>query len=219
MEQLPTMEKESFRLHVSHSVEDELNRIKYTLEKLAWFEQQGYILTFPKNFDKNKTYSEEELSSVVEKDFENEKYVTRAHEILSEFEKLSSSFFDKATAFGLRLQPEYNLALTRYGVGGSYGLPNNMQVNFEYPQYSKLENIMHTVFHEIIHLSIEEWIQEYHIEHWTKERLVDLTYNKLFSDKQVTVQHGPDNPQHVQETFERLFPDMKGIIMELGTMK
>lgn len=220
MERFPdTLEQEPIRLTMLYSQESERRRVSQTLDKLAWYKEQKYTLTFPLDFDPEKDCVLEELGGVIEKDFDSKIYEKKAQEIESEWKKVSPVFFERASRFGIDLEPEYRIFLTRYGVGGSYWLPNNIQLNFEYPNYENKESIIMVLAHEMLHLKIESWIKEYDIPHWTKERLVDLMYNKIFSDKKPRLQRDPENPERVQEVFERLFPDMKGIIMELSPTK
>ena len=56
-------------------------------------------------------------------------------------------------------------------MGGSYKLPNLVIYNINNKKGFK------TIVHEIIHLLIENQIQEFKIQHWEKERIVDLILN------------------------------------------
>lgn len=220
MEQFPnTLEQDPIRLTLLYSQESEKRRIQQTLGKLAWFKEQRYTLTFPPDFDLEKTYTEEELRQIIENDFDSKIYKKKAEEIEAEWKKVSPIFFERASLLGIHLEPEYQIFLTRYGVGGSYWLLNNVQLNFEYPSYRDIESVMMTLAHEMLHLKIEPWIKKCDIPHWTKERLVDLMYNKIFPDKKAKLQREPENQEQVHDTFEKLFPDMKSIIMELSTAK
>jgi hypothetical protein len=61
--------------------------------------------------------------------------------------------------------------LTSYGAGGSYNPPNVIVFNINNKGGLK------TIIHEIIHLLIEDQVQKYKIQHWEKERIVDLIMN------------------------------------------
>lgn len=202
------LERHETKLHTYFSLEDEVQRVKYSLDKLGWFTSKGYQVTLPRGAEK------EDPTQATERDFDVSLYEQKEKEIGEQWEKMSGHFFEKMKSFNLLIQESYDLYLTRYGVGGSYRPPNTIIINFNYPMYTKIESIMTILFHEIIHLAIEEWIREYNIPHWTKERLVDLTYNKIFDEK-VKLQTDPENFERVERVFNSYFPDMKRVIVEL----
>ncbi len=92
--------------------------------------------------------------------------------------------------------------LTNYGVGGSYNLPNIIILNINNKKGFK------TIIHEIIHLLIETWIQEYKVQHWEKERIVDLVLNsKEFSFLKYNNWQGSyDNAEeYIDDLFNKYF--------------
>lgn len=203
------LERHETKLNTSFSLEDEIQRVKYSLDELDWFKSKGYQVNLPQDVEDHGP----ELAT--ERDFDVSLYEQKAKDINEQWVKMSGHFFEKMKSFNLLTQEDYDLYLTRYGVGGSYRLPNTIIVNFNYPMYTKIESIMMVLFHEIIHLTIERWVQEYNIPHWTKERLVDLTYNKIFDEK-TKLQRDPQNPEKVEQVFNSYFPDMKRVIVELS---
>ena len=112
------------------------------------------------------------------------------------------------------MQSAYLVSFTKYGTGGSHNLPNRIQINFK---YNCAKNLLATTFHEIIHLTIEDLIREYNIDHWTKERLVDLIYAKFFP-KERLLQKDPEKPEQIKETFNRFFPDIKKVIIGVSKL-
>ena len=200
-------------LEVSFSVENETERIDTTLKKYSWYKEKNYDVYLPKNLDPSVELTAEEIKRYVEQDFDRSFYEQKAIEIKKEWETFGRIFFEKATSNGISLLPSYEILLTRYGVGGSYGFPNKILLNVD---RKKMETIMRLLPHEMIHLAIERWIKEYNIPHWTKERIVDLTYSRIL-DKEVPLQNAPEAGERVQEVFDRLFPDLKKIIIELSS--
>ena len=112
----------------------------------------------------------------------------------------------------LPLSDKYYVSITKYGNGGGYGTPSSVQLRFEQPR-----SVTHTLAHEIVHLTIEHLIKKYQIDHWTKERIVDLVMNKFFPDNQ-RLQRNPENVEKVSEIFEREFPDIEKIIAEISKL-
>lgn len=197
-------------LNVYFSTKEEVFRLKQTQAKLAWYKEQGYRITVPVGLDlENATI--EEIERVVSLEFDESVYKQKQDELEIIWGKERETFIKNLATLGLPIQKEYLLSLTRYGVGGSYGLPNRIQMNFNYG-YEHLSKI---IFHEIIHLTIEQLIKDHNIEHWTKERLIDLIFNKFFPNKK-SLQRNPENSEHVQNIFDEHFPNITKIISLLS---
>lgn len=205
-------------LKIHFSKESELNRIRYTLEKLDWFLAQGYKINLPvkirKMVDQKRAPTDEEILEAVSDEFNQEEYKDTANNLTQGWEKSKDDFFKKLKTLGLPLQTEYAVSFTKYGVGGSYGLPNKVQINFD---YSYAKDILTIIRHEIVHITIENLIREHDIDHWTKERLVDLVYSKFFPAEKRT-QRDPKKSEQIDVIFNQFFPDMKKIILEIDEL-
>lgn len=70
--------------------------------------------------------------------------------------------------------------------------------------------------HEIVHLAIEHLIQEFGIDHWTKERLIDLTMSK-FLDQRV-VQRNPEHAEKIDEIYNEHYPDITAIVQKINEL-
>ena len=179
------------------TIEEEQMRVENALKKLDWYKEKGYIVVLPK-------------SSVAE-EYEAAKY--NLDGIIKEWLKVENNFLEKLSeVFGNKLQKEYLVRLTRYGVGGSYHLPNTIILNIA-DEYSGKRNPAESIGHEIIHLRLEPLIQKYKVGHWQKERLADLIASKMIADYHV--QKIPIETKTVEESFNRLFPDIEKIIKSI----
>lgn len=205
-------------LKVNFSKENEMKRIKYTLSKLDWYMKQGYKINLPdrikKIADQGRVPTDDEILEAVSVKFDQKEYEDKAQDLIQKFEETKEDFLEKLTALGLPLQSEYRVLFTKYGVGGSYDLPNKIQINFD---YSNARDILATTFHEIIHLTIENLIKEYNISHWTKERIVDLVYGRFFPTKQ-RLQRNPERSEELSKIFNQFFPDIKRAILEISKL-
>lgn len=206
-------------LDINFSKEAEASRIRYTLEKLDWFNKQGYKVNLPleiKNIiDQKKIPTNEEILKAINTEFDNVVFKEKSSDLKQKWEEKRIDFLHKLTTLGLPIQNEYKVSFTKYGVGGSYGLPNNIQINFD---YLNARDTLSTTFHEIIHLTIENLIREYNIDHWTKERIVDLIYAKFFPTKKI-LQRNPEKTETIDEIFNQFFPDIKKIIFKTSKLK
>ena len=115
----------------------------------------------------------------------------------------------------LTLKDTYIIYLTKYGVGGSYNLPNSIIVNIKY-KYSF--GLLHTVFHEMLHLIIHPWITEYKISHWRKEKVVDLLLTKL-APQLSKPQQLPIETENIDKIFNEYYPDIELIIKNIDIKK
>lgn len=199
-----------------HITRDEVKRIKYTLGKLDWFIKQGYKINLPDKIkemvDQGRAPTDDEILETVSAEFNQKEYEEKTQDLIQKWEETKEDFLNKLATLGLPLQPEYRVTFTKYGVGGSYGLPNKIQINFD---YSYARNILATTFHEIIHLTIENLIKEHNISHWAKERLVDFVYGKFFPAEQ-RLQRNPEKSEQVNEIFSQFFPDIERVMLEIN---
>jgi len=217
-ESLKSPEKISIPIEVRYSVTDEVSRVRRTIDKYPWFKENGYRPTLPQEIkdrlESGGEVSDDDIRSVVENEYQDDVYLGRANKLREEWEMASEDFLGKLKTLGRPLVKEYKISITRYGTGGSYGYPNSIQLNVG--GHSKLDALQ-VSFHEMVHLAIQDLIEKYNIPHWTKERLVDLTMNKFFPDKE-HLQRDIENAEKVGEIFEGGFPDIEKIISEVSKL-
>ena len=198
------------------SVEDEINRVKYLCTKYQWYKNNGYRPTYPKSiakkFESGEKITEADIEESVSDEFDSgtgAKQIALAEE---EWNKIKERFFDSLKTLGLPVQNKYFVSITKYGNGGSYGVPNNIQLNF-----NQTRSLSFVIAHEIVHLTIEHLIKEYGIDHWIKERLVDLIMNRFFPENP-KLQRDPANSEKISELFDNYFPDIRKIIEEVSKL-
>lgn len=199
------------KINLIYSVEDEKDRVIYTLNKLKWYREKGYSVGLPEGVNENTELGD--IRSVVKNEYNEEKYKEMAESIAEEISKNLKNIPESFEQQGLKLEDEYNVILTLYGVGGSYSPPNNIVVNF---RKKDKDSLIKTILHEVIHISIEEWIQKYGVSHWEKEKLVDLLFINIFPDLDYKEQNLPEDLSHVEKTFRLYKPDIKKVCQRLG---
>jgi len=196
------------------SIQGEKERIIRTLKRHDWYKEHGYKPKYPEEIkqklEAQENISEEDILEAVSSEFNQDEYVSRVSEVEKGWQGIEEKFFDDLKTLGLPLQEEYFVSATKYGVGGSYGSPNDIQLNLEQNRAPEL-----TLAHEMVHLTIEPLIREFNIEQWTKERLVDLIMCKFFPEDK-RLQRDPQNAEQVSEIFEQNFPNIKEIISEVS---
>lgn len=204
------------RLIINFSPEAEVNRVKRTLNDLAWLNENGYNVKLPiklaDTIKNGRVFSEQEITDSVTDEFNNSEYEEKEVELLSQWAEKGKDFVYKLASLGLPLSASYMIILTKYGTGGSYNLPNIVVLKL-----STTKPIIDILFHEIIHLTIELLIKQYKIDHWTKERLVDLVFGKIFPDR-LKLQKNPEKSDEVSIIFDSLFPDIEKIIIEISRL-
>jgi hypothetical protein len=155
--------------------------------------------------------SEEEIRAIVSHEYESEYYETISKEIMDMWGKASQGLEDLRCVSDFHLHDEYEISLTRYGVGGSYSVDTGrVIVNV---RKRDGERTVSVVKHEIVHMGIEHLIQEYNVSHWKKERLVDLICEKYFG---MPTQDIKEEVSDVDESFTQLWPDVREIIQKIG---
>lgn len=84
--------------------------------------------------------------------------------------------------WGFRLYPKYDIALTRYGVGGRYE-PDKGRILMMTSADGTFKRVhpSHTPVHEMVHLGIQDNIvKHFGLTHWEKERIVDQICSRQF---------------------------------------
>ena len=203
-------------LRVKFSKEYDEKRIRSTLDRFEWLHSRGYRINLPTSIKEKVagcvTVTDAEIKNVVESDFDETLYENKKAQIVADWRKIEDSFTEGLDLLKGFSQLEYFVTITKYGVGGSYHTPDKVILNID---YSPRKDAWETLAHEIIHLNIEPWVQEYKIEHWTKERVVDLIFGKIFPDKQ-KLQTAPAHAEEVHQIFNAQFPNIHAILADLG---
>lgn len=182
-------------LNFNFSKELEKWRIKTCLAKLDWYQAQGYKINLPEA-GQAEEYSEADFQEYAD-------FIQAAWPKYSD--KLSQAL---AGLRGAEIQSAYKVNLTKYGVGGSYSYPNEVIINVA---QKERERAVLTLIHEITHLSIHQLINKYQIEHWQKERLVDLITMRIFPEL-FSLQRDPGNAGLIGRHFDQYYPDIEKII-------
>jgi len=200
------------KIDITSSKEFELQRIKNTLSKIDWFFKYGYKIHLPSKLN-NKLGSEikdREIIEILDLDYESSEYEKSKKFIEEQAPLFLDSFIKEVNKTDLVLLKEYQIYLTRYGVGGSYNIPNIIVLNINFRSGMAL---IRTIFHEIVHLAIEKDIQDKNISHWYKERIVDLLVAKFLS-KISKLQEIPIDTYEIDDIFNKNYPNI-GRILEL----
>lgn len=200
-------------LDIQYSLEYEKERINDTLHKTDWFIEKGYSesIKLPadtKLRDLDKSVSKDYLLGILENEYvsgDYEKIKNNLSEQWPSFALTLEKYFEETS---LKQEDTYVVQLTKYGVGGSYSLPNTVILNFQ----NKTElALLRTAVHEIIHLSIQHLIEQYNVDHWKKERIVDLTLKKINPELN-TMQELPIDTKSIDLAFEKSYPNMEEVI-------
>ena len=195
-----------------------MERIKYTMGKLEWFNQNGYKVYLPKkiievDFLKNEILSDENIKECILLEYQEKDYLQLVEYIKKEWVKYEEIFYFRLKDLSLPLCEEYFVYLTKYGVGGSYHFPNEIIVNI---QMKYGVGLVRTIFHEIIHLTIHSLIEKNKVEHWVKERIIDLILKK-FVPELSKEQSLPIKTEHIDKVFEENYPNIELITEKLST--
>jgi len=199
------------------SLNHETERVSNTLKDMPWYKENDYKIKFPKKIreklEKEENINFEDISLAVSEEFNPDIYNERVLKIKEGWKEIEKDFFENLKKLNLPIQEKYFICTTIYGTGGSYHTPNSVHLNIDYYKDPTL-----VIAHEIVHLTIEPLIQEFNIDHWTKERIVNLIMNKFFPEKP-TLQRDPENAEKVSEIFETYFPDIRRVIGEISKIK
>ncbi len=96
-------------------------------------------------------------------------------------------------------------------MGGSYDIPNIIVLNIASKNIELLPKI---ICHEMIHLCIEPLVQKYTTPHWYKERIVDLTFRRLFPEMAFE-QNLPNEVLVIDPIFNQYYGDFETILQNI----
>ncbi len=205
------------KLSFECSKEFELERIKSTIKRLDWYLNNKYSLnslSFPKSLDIEKltSLSDDDLVTAIDREYDEDKYTLNIDSIRQMYELYEAKLEEFIVELGLSPIPEIKIYLTKYGIGGSYHLPNKVIVNID--RFFSI-GLIRTVLHEIIHLHIEPLIQKYQIGQWQKETIVNLLFERAFPDifKKPNI---PIETKEIEDIFARSYPNIENIIAKIS---
>ena len=181
----------------SQTAKEEFDYLWYTLKQLPFFKKNNYTVELPNHPVFKKLAQKSPKFGKVDKDilfnlFKKEIYdpdffkqgIVVLESYRPIFDKAILEFIEMNKKWGFKIFPKYNILLTRYGPGGSYNPDKaNIIMMTSINGTFKKSHPEETVIHEIIHMGIEKNIVNcFGLNHWEKERLVDLICALKFGD-------------------------------------
>lgn len=188
------------QINIFYSPDREQKRVENTLKRMPWYTKHGYVPLLPEGIKVSAT--KEEIVERIHSVFQEEDYVETASQLRSIVDRFQDTFALELEKIFPGEVPQYiSLIITKYGVGGSYVTPDTLFYN------KSTAPGFDTIFHEIVHLCVEPYIQKYGIAQWEKERIVDLILHlPQFSLIYPRWQKGYQNVErYVDELFYEFF--------------
>lgn len=189
-------------LTIQYSIKLEKQRLKNTVDKLPWYKKFGYAPRFPQSINPDVD-NLEKMYAALETEYNERDYKQHAIKLSAEYSKIEDDFFEKLKQIcGKKIKRKFRLILTKYGVGGSYSLPNKIIYNVGMKSSS-----INTILHEITHLIIEPYVKKYQIQQNEKERIVDLILTSkpiALNDYQMQ-KRGEEYKKSIDPIFKKYF--------------
>lgn len=205
------------KLNILYSQELEVERIINTLKRLDWYKANGYTVQLPESLDVSDVanITPELVRVAILKDYNEQNYLASQKYIEDHWSPVRDEFLKNVKNTSLLLQDSYDIQLTRYGVGGSYHMPNKIIINiqrmFEF-------GLLKTIAHESVHLSIQSMVEKYNVKQWPKERAVDLLLQE-FAPKVNSFQKMSIDTTKIDEIFKKEYPDVDKILSSVGVLE
>jgi hypothetical protein len=204
---------ERIKFSIKFSKEFELQRILWTKERFKWYTDNGYNLNYfvlPKGFSAKELSekSDIEITKYINEEYNTEFFQPHIQTINSLLPGYLSKLADFFSKINIEVLPDIEIKLTKYGIGGSYSIPNVAIVNIS--KFFKI-GLIRNILHETIHLHIQGLIDKYKIEQWEKEMIVDNIFEK-FLPNLLKRQNYPKDMFNIQEIFQKNYPNLELII-------
>ena len=199
-----------------YNLDNEVNAVKNTLDKIGFYNENRYQVFLPKNFD-IKNNDTEYIKESVLREYIAEDYkkisIFLEKQLIDNDSKIESAFHK----LRFRLSKTFDVYLTKYGVGGNYDPPGRIILNF---RAKAKEKLLKTIIHESIHLYINDLIIEYNIPHWKKEFIVDSIFEKVLPEINIlqnfSIHLPADRIKEMEIIFNNYFPDVEDVIKNIG---
>jgi len=205
-----------FNVSVLYSIQFEINRVVDTFRQIDWLQENKYIVTLPirlKVLYENRVLADD-IESVVQEEFAENYYQESKDFLFKSWEEALSQAAIELAKTDLTTLHKYKIFLTRYGTGGSYHSPNEIIINIE---LIPKDDLLRDTIHEIVHLTIQSLIDLHHVNHWPKERLVDLIVAKI-SPSLINFQNLPIDTNAIDNIFAKNYPKVQQIIQDVAKL-
>ena len=197
-----------------YGIDSEVKRVKNTLNDLDWLDKGKYNYSLPISIKKTGE-NDENIKKAVESEYSEKEFKETENAIIIEWKKKEKEIKRiQKNIIGASNFDELNLRLTKYGTGGSYRLPNIIILNLK---DRASDFLIKTVLHESIHLMIEELIKQNNVDHWRKERIVNLIMDKEF-ESEFKMNNSPEYAKDVDKIFNDFYPDIISITEKAGKL-
>ncbi|PIR57969.1 MAG: hypothetical protein COU71_01090 [Parcubacteria group bacterium CG10_big_fil_rev_8_21_14_0_10_38_31] len=187
------------------NIDSEARRVKETLDILTWLTKNNYKFSLPNAIKNPKETNIEIIREEIEEEYDLKTYQIAESAILKSWEG-NSSLVKRINQkmVGSYALEEINVILTKYGTQGSYLTPNSVIINISNipPEF-----LIKTVIHESLHLMIEHLIKKYSVEHWVKERIVDLIIDLEYKSR-FKMQSVPEWAIATDKIFKENYPNL-----------
>jgi hypothetical protein len=190
-------------LNFKYSIDLEKSRVLNVIKKLSWYHENDYEPDLPKN---KKDIEKEIIDEYNPQEFnESQEKIQKAWQTFTL--ELPEKLKDIAD-----LEETYSIIMTKYGVKGSYNLPNKIIINI---RNRTTDDIIRTIIHEIIHLSIEKMIIKFKVSHWQKERIVDLIFDQIYPEINI-IKPPKEDSLKIDKVFKEYYPNIEKIIENIS---
>ena len=205
----------SLPIEFRFNIELEVERVKETLGILNWLIKNNYKFSLPKGIKETNDFKIEIIRQLVEKEYNLEIYQVAKEAILKSWQGNSGKIRKiNQKMDGSNILDKLDIFLTRYGTRGSYKGPNSIVINVS----SMLpEFLIKVVIHESFHLMIEPLVKKYEVEHWVKERIMDLIMDFEYKAR-FKAQSVPEWVLAVDAVFKEVYPDMNLLMQKASAI-
>ncbi len=207
------------KINIQYSVQKETERVIDIINRIDSFIERGYNiekLLFPHNisYKEFKLMAKNEIEKLIIEEYKVDDYKKNIKYIQDRWGQIESKLSEGVEKMKIVPISEFDIVFTKYGITGSYHRPKTILVNI---QKLYLEELFKSILHESIHLIINPFILNYKIDHWSKERVVDLIFLDFFPElnKMQTI----PNTDELDKIFYKYFPDIKEVILRVSELK
>ena len=157
-----------------YGIEIEIDRVLKMLDKFSWYVENGYNPTLPVGI--TELSSNDEVKNSIINEYNSIIYSSAESKILADWSLIQNKLYKVSVKYFPFVPNEIVLKLTKYGTYGSFQLPNFIVLDL-----NNKRGFL-TIYHEFIHLCLEDELVRNKVSHWDKERIIDnILHSDLFN--------------------------------------
>lgn len=163
------------------TIQEDKTIVNDLINELPFIHKQGYKIYLSEDVKNKYPQFSENIISTKDISFSYKQALQELESVRNKIEQVFPIFITLHEAWDFHLPHHYELLVTKYGIGQYF--PETAKILITVSQVFKdtIEKIR-TPIHEMVHIGIEQFVEEFHLSQTEKEGTVDVICKAAFSE-------------------------------------